>query len=127
MSQQREPFTLKKRLQSFRHAFAGIRDLLLYEHNFRIHLVAAILAVALGFVLHISLWKWAVLCLVIFLVWIAEAFNSALEKLADVASPDYNEKIKKAKDYGAAAVLLASLLAIITGLILFLPHILGLL
>jgi diacylglycerol kinase len=127
MSRSREPFSLKKRLQSFRHAFAGIRNILVYEHNFRIHLVAAVLAVLLGIVLHISLWKWAALSIVIFLVLIAEIFNSAMEKLADEVSPDYNEKIKKVKDYCAAAVLLASILAIIVGLIIFLPEIIKLL
>lgn len=127
MSQKHEAFSLKKRLQSFRHAFAGIRNILVYEHNFRIHLVAAVLAIILGIVLHISLWKWAVLSIVIFLVLIAEIFNSAMEKLADEVSPDYNEKIKKVKDYCAAAVLLVSILAIIVGLIIFLPEIIKLL
>jgi diacylglycerol kinase len=127
MSRSREPFTLKKRLQSFRHAFAGIRNLLIYEHNFRIHLVAAVLAVVLGFLLHLSLWKWAVLSIVICLVMITEAFNSAMEKLADVVSPQYNEKIKHTKDYCAAAVLLASIVAIVVGLIIFLPEIFELL
>ena len=123
MSRKPEKFTLKKRLQSFRHAFAGIRNLLVYEHNFRIHLVAAVLAVLLGILLHLPLWKWALLSIVIFLVLITEAFNSAMEKLADVLSPEYNEKIKQLKDNCAAAVLLASVLAIIVGLIIFLPEI----
>jgi len=123
MSRKPEKFTLKKRLQSFRHAFAGIRNLLVYEHNFRIHLLAAVLAVLLGILLHLPLWKWALLSIVIFLVLITEAFNSAMEKLADVLSPEYNEKIKQLKDNCAAAVLLASVLAIIVGLIIFLPEI----
>jgi diacylglycerol kinase len=127
MSKTREPFTMKKRLNSFRNAFAGIRSLLVYEHNARIHLLAAVLAVALGLALQITLWKWSVLAIVIFLVLIAEIFNSAIEKLADVVSPGFNEQIKKVKDYCAAAVLLASILAVITGLILFLPELIELL
>ena len=122
MSKTREPFTMKKRLNSFRNAFAGIRSLLVYEHNARIHLLAALLAVALGLALQITLWKWSVLAIVIFLVLIAEIFNSAIEKLADVVSPGFNEQIKKVKDYCAAAVLLASVLAVIAGLIIFLPE-----
>jgi len=122
MSKTREPFTMKKRLNSFRNAFAGIRSLLVYEHNARIHLLAALLAVALGLALQITLWKWSVLAIVIFLVLIAEIFNSAIEKLADVVSPGFNEQIKTVKDYCAAAVLLASVLAVIAGLIIFLPE-----
>jgi diacylglycerol kinase (ATP) len=126
MSQKREPFTLKKRLKSFRYAFEGIRNLLAYEHNSRIHLAVAILAVILGIVLHIALWQWAVLAIAIFIVFIAEIFNSAIENLADVVSPGYNDAIKRAKDYCAAAVLLASLLAVILGFLIFLPEIIRL-
>jgi len=126
MSQNREPFTLKKRLKSFRYAFAGIRNLLVYEHNARIHVVVAILAAILGIVLHISLWQWAVLAIAIFMVFIAEIFNSAIENLADVVSPEYNDAIKRVKDYCAAAVLLASILAVIAGLLIFLPEIIRL-
>ena len=127
MSKSKEPFTLKRRLQSFKYAFSGIRNLLVYEHNSRIHLIAAILASVLGIILHISPWQWAVLAIAVFLVFIAEIFNSAIEKLADVVSPGYHEEIKKVKDYCAAAVLLASILAIITGIIIFLPEILRIL
>ena len=127
MSQSREPFTMKKRLLSFRYAFAGIRNLLVYEHNSRIHLGVAILAVILGIILHISLWQWAVLAIAVFCVFIAEIFNSAIENLADAVSPEYDDAIKKVKDYCAAAVLLASILAVIVGFLIFLPEIIRLL
>lgn len=127
MSQKREPFRLKKRLRSFSYAFAGIRNLLLYEHNFRIHVLVALLAAILGTILHLSLWQWAVIAIAIFMVLITEIINSAIENLADVVSPEYNESIKRIKDYCAAAVLLASILAVIAGLLVFLPEIIRLL
>ena len=127
MSKTKEPFTLKRRLLSFKYAFAGIRNLLVYEHNSRIHLLVAILASILGIVLHISPWQWAVLAIAVFGVFIAEIFNSAIEKLADVVSPGYHEEIKKVKDYCAAAVLLASILAVIAGIIIFLPELIRIL
>ena len=126
MGQSREPFSLKKRLRSFSYAFAGIRNLLVYEHNFRIHVLVALLATILGIVLHLSLWQWAVIAIAIFMVLIAEIINSAIENLADVVSPGYNEAIKRIKDYCAAAVFLASILAVIAGLLVFLPEILRL-
>ena len=127
MSKTREPFTMKKRLQSFRPAFAGIRNLLVYEHNARIYLLAAILVTILGIVLSIALWQWTVLAIAIFGVFIAETINTAIERLADVVSPGQNDEIRKVKDYGAAAVLLASILAFIAGIIIFLPEIIRLL
>jgi len=122
MSKTREPFTVKKRLNSFRYAFAGIRNLLVYEHNARIHLLAAILATILGATLKIAPWQWAILAMAIFGVFIAEIFNSAIERLSDVVSPGHHEEIRKVKDYCAAAVLMASILAVIAGLIIFLPE-----
>jgi len=122
MSKHREPFTMKKRLNSFRYAFAGIRNLLVYEHNARIHLLSALLATILGIALQITPWKWAILAIAIFGVFVAELFNSAIERLADVVSPGYHEEIRKVKDYCAAAVLLASILAVIAGIIIFLPE-----
>jgi diacylglycerol kinase (ATP) len=113
MSKTREPFTMKKRLRSFRYAFAGIRNLLEYEHNARIHLLAAILATILGVVLHIDPWQWAILA-------------AAIERLADVVSPGYKEEIRIIKDYCAAAVFLASILAVIAGIIIFLPELIRL-
>ena len=127
MSQTREPFTMEKRLNSFRYAFAGIKNLLLYEHNARIHLLAAILAVILGAALQIAPWQWAVLAMAIFGVFIAEIFNSAIERLSDVVSPGQHEEIRKVKDYCAAAVLLASILAVIAGFIIFLPELIRIL
>ena len=127
MSKSKEPFILKRRLLSFKYAFAGIRNLLVYEHNSRIHLAVAIVASVLGIILHISPWQWAILAIAIFIVFIAEIFNSAIEKLADVVSPGYHEEIKIVKDYCAAAVLLASILALIAGIIIFLPELIRLL
>jgi diacylglycerol kinase len=122
MSKHREPFTMKKRLNSFRYAFTGLRNLLVYEHNARIHLLAALLATILGIALQITPGKWALLAIAIFGVFVAELFNSAIERLADVVSPGYHEEIRKVKDYCAAAVLLASILALIAGIIIFLPE-----
>ena len=118
---------MKKRLMSFRYAFAGIRNLLVYEHNARIHLLVAILVTIMGIVLHIAPWQWAILAIAIFGVFIAEIFNSAIERLADVVSPGYHDEIKKVKDYCAAAVLLASILAVIAGIIIFIPELIRLL
>ena len=78
--------------------------------------------VAAGFYLVISRVDWMVLVLVIGLVWVAEAMNTALEYLCDAAMPDQHPLIRKAKDVAAGGVLIAAGLAVITGLMLFLPY-----
>lgn len=117
------PFSIIDRLKSFQYAFAGLKTLFIEEHNARIHLVSALIAIVLGFVFEISLNEWISLIVVMGLVFICELINTSLEALADFASPEKHPQIKKVKDLAAAAVLISALVALITGIILFLPKI----
>lgn len=115
-------FSLAARLASFRHAFAGIATLLREEHNARIHLLATAVVLALAWQLQVSKGEWLALLLVIGLVWLAEALNSALEYLCDSLVPQQHEQIAKAKDVAAAGVLICALIAVIVGALIFLPY-----
>jgi diacylglycerol kinase len=117
----RKRFTVKDRLMSFRYAINGLKLLFKTEHNARIHLVVSLLAVTLGVLLDISSVEWGLVFIVIGLVFIAELFNSAIEFLADFVSPGYALLVGKAKDLAAAGVLLASVLAVAIGIVVFLP------
>lgn len=119
-----ENFSPRKRMRSFKYAFSGLFAIFKREHNVRIHFIAAILAIALGIVLKISRVEWTVLIIAIGLVFITELINSAIEELSDFVSSDHNEHIKRVKDYSAAAVLVASIVSLVMGLIIFLPRIL---
>jgi diacylglycerol kinase len=122
-----DKFSIKSRLASFRFAFNGIKNLLKHEHNSRIHLAAAIIAIISGFLFKLDRLEWGLLLIVIALVFIAELFNSALEALADHVEPSLNDLIGKAKDYSAAAVLVSALIALTTGLLIFIPRIVNIL
>jgi diacylglycerol kinase len=113
---------VKRLLHSFRHAFRGLATAFKTQPNLRLHCLAAAAALALGAALHISPGEWIALTFAIALVLAAELFNTALEFLADRISTDHDPLIGKAKDLSAAAVLLLSLAAALTGLIIFLPH-----
>ena len=121
----KENFSIKKRLKSFTHAFNGLYILIREEHNSRIHLAAAIIAICFGFLLKITLYEWMAIVFSIGLVFAFEIVNSAIESLADFASPEKNEVIKKVKDLSAAAVLVSAIAAFIIGIIIFLPKILS--
>lgn len=116
-------FSLKSRLGSFKFAFRGLWSLLKNEHNSRIHLIAAIIAICTGVILKISIIEWSILILVIGIVFLTELLNSSLENLADIIDPEWNEHIKKAKDYAAAAVLISAIIALIAGGLIFIPKI----
>lgn len=116
-------FSVRQRLRSFAYAFAGLRLLIGREHNARIHVVAAVMAMVAGFLLHLSVGEWLALVLSMALVLALEAVNSAIERLADVVSPGKNEQIGQVKDLAAAAVLCAAIAACIVGLLIFAPKI----
>jgi diacylglycerol kinase len=114
----------QKRIKSFSYAFKGIATLFTSQPNARIHGVVLTFVVLAGFYFKIEKMEWLVITLVAALVLSAEAMNTAVEFVVDLVSPDYHPLAGKAKDVGAAAVLLAAFGAIIVGLIIFLPKIL---
>ena len=114
---------LRARLRSFRYAFAGLRLLLREEHNARIHATITVLVVVAGIVLRVSPVEWGVLVICIGMVLAAEAFNSAIERVADYLTIERDDRIRDIKDLAAGAVLLCAIAAAIVGLIVFVPHI----
>jgi diacylglycerol kinase len=116
-------FSVIHRLKSFAYAWSGIKSVLKNEHNTWIHLFLTITAMALGIVLKLADIEWAILIIVTAMVWMAELFNTCIEKIMDFSSTDYHPQIKLIKDMAAAAVLIASIAALIAGAIIFIPKI----
>ena len=117
------PVNIRKAIRSFKYAGMGIYSLFRYENNARIHLIACIVVVIAGVILHISAVEWCIIVILIGLVWSAEAMNTAIEKLADVVSPQYNPGIKDVKDLAAAGVLILAISAVVAGSVIFIPKI----
>lgn len=115
-------FRFDARVRSFRHAFRGVASVLRTQHNTWIHAVATVGAVAMGLGLGLARWEWCALTFAFGLVWVAEALNTALEFLADEVSQERRELIGKAKDAGAAGVLIAAIISVVIGLLVFVPH-----
>jgi len=116
-----ERFSIAARLKSFQYAIAGLVYLFKSQHNSWIHACLTAFAIILGFILKVSFSEWCLIIFAIGFVLSAEAFNTALEVLTDLVSPQYNEKAKIIKDVSAAGVLLAALTSLAIGLIIFLP------
>ena len=104
------------------YAFRGLRGMIREEPNFLIHLLIAAMVILTGIILNIDPVDWTLLVIVIGLVLAAEIFNSALENLSDMVTREYHPLIGKVKDRSAGAVVVASITAAITGLLVFLPH-----
>ncbi|MEP6574675.1 MAG: diacylglycerol kinase family protein [Gemmatimonadota bacterium] len=117
-------FSARARWRSIGFALRGIRTLLVTQHNARIHLVATLVACFLGVALGISRLEWCVVVVATVAVWAAEALNTALEMLCDVASPDFHPLVEKAKDIAAGAVLISALGSVTLAILIFGPRIL---
>lgn len=112
---------IKERIASFGYAFEGIFEVIKSQANFKVHFLAAFLVISAGFYFSISTKEWCLIMGSIFAVLSAETFNTAIEHLTNLVSPDYHILAKKAKDAAAGAVLLIAIGAAIIGMLIFLP------
>jgi diacylglycerol kinase len=119
----RSSFKIRDRVTSFSYAIKGLRTLVKDEHNYRIHLVISLITVILGFVFQLNVSEWISIVLAMGLVLVAEIVNTAIERIVDFISPGYNEPAGLIKDIGAGAVLVSSCIAVIVGVLVFLPKI----
>lgn len=116
-----ENSSIRARMSSFRYAGQGLKRFFLVEGNALIHLIATIVVLILGFSLSISAREWIPLVIVMGGVWMAELFNTAIEKSMDFQSREIHPEIKYIKDVSAAAVLMMSVAALVTGCLVFVP------
>ena len=112
---------IKSRITSFGHAFHGWAYVIRNEKNAWIHAIATICVVIVATWLNIPLRDWAVLVLVVAMVWASEFLNTAIEAVVDLASPVHHPLAKVGKDVGAAAVLIAACAAVVVGLLILGP------
>lgn len=116
----------KKLFMSFVYAFRGIFRTVANERNLRIHITCVIYMISIllftdWFVL--SRTDWAILVACCGLVIGGEIVNTAIENAVNLASKEYTEYGKIAKDAAAGAVLTSAITAVIVGfIILFQPE-----
>ena len=116
-------FSFIKRAESFTHAGRGVWIFFKSTHNAWIDIAAFILVIIAGLFFCITKTEWIMIFIVSGIVFISEAFNTAIEIDIDLTSPNYHPYARDTKDVAAGAVLLSAILAVIVGLMVFVPHI----
>lgn len=122
MNRTKVPYSFSHR---FRCAWHGLVWTLREERHFKFHVVALLLVVIAGFYFQINFWEWMIVCIVSSLVISLELVNAALERALDHLHPDQHPAIGLAKDILAGAVLVAALSALIVGMLVFIPKLIG--
>ncbi|MFF5993751.1 diacylglycerol kinase family protein [Lysinibacillus sp. KU-BSD001] len=111
---------IRKFIKSFGYAIQGIVAVM-QEQNMRFHVLSAVVVIIAGTLTGLSVTEWIILVLVMALVIGAEMFNTAIERVVDLASPTIHPLAKQAKDIAAGAVLVFAVASVIIGLLIFLP------
>lgn len=108
------------RARSFAYALAGLKELFRQEPNAKLHAVATVVVIAAGIVKHINTTQWLAVIFAIGLVWITEALNTCIERLCDLTcGGEWHPTIKVIKDISAGAVLIAAMISVAIGILVF--------
>jgi diacylglycerol kinase (ATP) len=117
-----ERFSITGRIKSFRYAIQGILLMVKSQHNAWLHATASVVVMLVSAFFRLSAGEWCWMVIAIMAVWTAEALNTALEFLADVASPEFHPLVEKAKDVAAGAVLISAGGSVIIALLILGPY-----
>ena len=114
---------IKSMKNSFKYAIEGFVSSFKTERNMKIHIMAMIIVIALGIFMKLNKIEWCIITIAIVMVISAELFNTAIETVVDMVSPQKNSQAKLVKDIAAAAVLVLAIGAAVIGIIIFGPKI----
>jgi len=117
---------MKQHTISFKHAWEGLVLAFKTQPNLKAHTFSALIASGLAYLVGFSINEWIILVFTVSLVFITEMVNTTIESVCDVVCDRFHLGVKKAKDVGAGMVLLSAFSAVVIGLILFIPKIVGL-
>lgn len=112
-------------IKSFRYALRGLAHVARTELSFQIQLLISVAVVILMFVLPLLTWEIIVLLLLIAGVLTLEVINTIFERMVDTFKPRVHPVVGEIKDMMSAAVLLASTVAALVGILIFWPYLYG--
>lgn len=116
-----EGFSIRARVRSFRYALEGIAAFFQSEHNAWLHFMATIAVITLATLVGVTKTELLALVFSIGFVWVAEMFNTCIERVMDFVSDQRHKEIKFIKDLAAGAVLVAAITALVVGAVVFIP------
>src|SRR3954462_3210541 len=114
-----EEFSIRARVRSFRFALEGIAAFFQREHNAWLHFMATVAVFTLATLVGVTKTELLALVFAIGFVWVAEMFNTCIERVMDFVSDQRHKEIKFIKDLAAGAVLVAAITALVVGAVIF--------
>ena len=111
--------------KSFQYSFQGLSYAYKNEQSMTIHMITSVVVITLGFLFKITPTEWILTFVIIGVVMGTELLNTAIEAVVDLVSPEKHYLAKIAKDTASAAVFVYSMIALVTGLMVFMPYIIN--
>lgn len=108
-------------LKNTSYAIEGLKDLVKYETSFKIELIITVILLPIILFLEVSLIEKSLLFISLMGMLIAEAINSAIERVVDLVTLEYHDMAKRAKDVGSSIVFLSIIVFITTWSLLVPP------
>lgn len=113
----------KNFFEALKNAMNGVVYVVKNGKNIKIQIVIAILVFIAAIILKFTNIELAILVLICFFIFALEFINTVIERLADLYTTEYNEKVKVIKDVAAGTVAIIAIASIIIGILLFIPKI----
>ncbi len=113
---------VKRHVMSFKNAYDGLVWVIKTEQNYRIHISLSIIALLLGYLLHISYFEFLIVLILIFLGLAIEMVNTSIEEATDAIDTKWRQDLKIAKDVAAGAMLVFAFGALVISAIIFIPR-----
>src|SRR4030066_359814 len=110
-------------LRSINFAIEGILHAAKTQRHLRYHFYSAAIVLLLSYILGISRTEFLIIALSVIAGLLAEMFNTAIETIVDIISPEYSEKARIAKDIAAGAVLITAFGAAVLGYVILFPYV----
>ncbi len=114
---------LRKWIKSADFAIEGILHAARTQRHLRYHFYSAAAVLLVSYVLGVSRIEFMIISLSVIAVLLSEMFNTAIEAIVDIISPNHSEKARIVKDIAAGAVLVTVFGAAVVGYIVLSPYI----
>lgn len=114
--------SIQKLYFKFSVAFYGLIEGLKTDFSIQLQCFFALIAIIVAFIFHFNYIEWSIWLICISMVITLEYLNSSFESMMDRLDPSYHVLTKKAKDLGAAAVLISALFSLVVGILIISQH-----
>lgn len=113
---------IKRFLRTFKFSMQGLAYAYKNEQSMLTHAIGSVLIIILGFIANLTFVEWAIVFISLSVILASELINTAIEAAVDLCTLEIHPLAKIAKDCGSAATFVLTMVSVVIGLFIFIPH-----